>query len=240
MHGGVADLAVPQHSGKLGRLRDDLRNREDVLIVEVEHEHDDRPAVEERLRQARAEEETPRKLPSDPTTPRPAAAFLPRARRCLQRHGLTRLHYSALPGRLTWRPGCAALSVPPATVGDMTPTTVEAVPDVLVAMLRRPVWNTLAERADGIRRCLPVRPETAVERFAWLRSLSPEQARRAALLDRLDALCGHLAGHPALGHGAEDPMPEAALQEAEGFNPQLTALIAAYRAARGVPDTATG
>ncbi|MGW2748707.1 hypothetical protein [Streptomyces sp. NPDC001450] len=122
----------------------------------------------------------------------------------------------------------------------MTPTTVEAVPDVLVAMLRRPVWNTLAERADGIRRSLPACPETAVARLAWLRSLSPEQARRAALLDRLDALCGHLAGRPALGHGADDPMPEAALQEAEGFNPQLTALIAAYRAARGAPVTAAG
>ncbi|TVZ78059.1 hypothetical protein [Streptomyces sp. BK340] len=122
----------------------------------------------------------------------------------------------------------------------MTPTTVEPVPDVLIAMLRRPVWNTLAERADGIRRSLPVRPETAVERLVWLRSLSPEQARRAALLDRLDALCEHLVGRPALGYGADDPMPEAALQEAEGFNRQLTALIAAYRAARGVAVTAAG
>ncbi|MFD9248305.1 hypothetical protein [Streptomyces bottropensis] len=114
----------------------------------------------------------------------------------------------------------------------MTPTLVEAAPDTLVAALRLPVWNTLAERADNIRRALPARPETAVERLAWLRSLNPEQARRAALLDHLDALCGHIAGRPALGYAADDPMPDAALQEAEGFNPQLTALIAAYRAAR--------
>ncbi|MGW2747344.1 hypothetical protein [Streptomyces sp. NPDC001450] len=122
----------------------------------------------------------------------------------------------------------------------MTPTTVEAAPDVLVAALRLPVWNTLAERADGIRRSLPARPETAAERLAWLQSLSPEQARRAALLDRLEALCGHLAGRPALGYAADDPMPDAALQEAEGFNRQLTALIAAYRAARRVPVSAAG
>ncbi|MET9528195.1 hypothetical protein [Streptomyces coeruleorubidus] len=114
----------------------------------------------------------------------------------------------------------------------MTPTAVEAAPDMLVAALRLPVWNVLAERADGIRRSLPPRPETALERFAWLRSLNPEQERRAALLAHLDALCGHLAGRPALGYPADDPMPDAALQEAEGFNPQLTALIAAYRAAR--------
>ncbi|MFF4038215.1 hypothetical protein [Streptomyces sp. NPDC001816] len=122
----------------------------------------------------------------------------------------------------------------------MTPPTVEAVPDVLVATLRVPVWNTLAARADAIRRCLPPRPETAVERLAWLRSLSPEQARMAVLLDRLDALCGHLAGRPALGCAADDPLPDAALQEAEGFNRQLTALIAAYRVARRLPDAPAG
>ncbi|MBL1104363.1 hypothetical protein JK361_07065 [Streptomyces sp. 5-8] len=114
----------------------------------------------------------------------------------------------------------------------MTPTTMEAAPDALVAALRRPVWNTLAARAEDIRRSLPPRPETAAERFAWLRSLDPEQARRAALLDHLDALCGHLDGHPAPGCAADDPMPDAALEEAEGFNRQLTALIAAYRAVR--------
>jgi hypothetical protein len=158
----------------------------------------------------------------------------------VEQHVLTRLHHNALPGRLTWRPCSAALSVPPATVEDMTPTTVETVPDALVAMLRLPVWNTLAARADGIRRSLPPRPDTSLERFAWMQSLSPEQARSVALLDRLDALCGHLAGRPALGHGADDPMPDAALEEAEGFNPQLTALIAAYRAARRNPGTEAG
>ncbi|OAH14273.1 hypothetical protein [Streptomyces jeddahensis] len=59
-------------------------------------------------------------------------------------------------------------------------TTVEAAPDDLVAALRLPVWNTLSERADAIRRALPPRPETPQGRFEWLRSLSPEQARRAA------------------------------------------------------------
>lgn len=114
----------------------------------------------------------------------------------------------------------------------MTPTTVEAAPDTLVEVLRLPVWNTLAQRADSIRHTLPPRPEAVVARLAWLRSLTPEQARRAALLDHLDALCGHIAGHPALGYPADDPLPDAALQEAEGYNRQLTALIAAYRAAR--------
>ncbi|WP_433860215.1 hypothetical protein [Streptomyces kronopolitis] len=112
----------------------------------------------------------------------------------------------------------------------MSATTVEAVD--LVAILRLPVWNTLAERADAIRRALPPRPGTPQGHLRWLRSLTPEQQRRAALLDRLDALCGHIAGRPALGYVADDPMPEAALQEAEGFNPQLSALIARYRTAR--------
>ncbi|MFI2762001.1 hypothetical protein ACH5A3_24555 [Streptomyces echinatus] len=115
----------------------------------------------------------------------------------------------------------------------MTPTTVETTPDALVAALRMPVWNTLAARAEGIRRALPPRPGTARERLAWLRSLDPEQARHAALLDHLDALCGHISGRrPALGYAADDSLPDAALQEAEGFNRQLTALIAAYRAVR--------
>ncbi|MFJ9200952.1 hypothetical protein [Streptomyces flaveolus] len=115
----------------------------------------------------------------------------------------------------------------------MTPTTLEASPDSLVAVLRVPVWNTLAKRADSIRRALPPRPgELPHERYWWLRSLNPEQARDAALLDRLDALCGHLVGRPALGYPDDEPIPAAALEEAEGFNPQLTALIAAYRAAR--------
>jgi hypothetical protein len=114
----------------------------------------------------------------------------------------------------------------------MTAPTVAADPDDMVAALRLPVWNVLAERADAIRRALPPRPEAVLERLEWLRSLNPEQARRAALLDRLDALCGHIAGRPALGYGADDLMPDAALEEAEGFNPSVTQLIAAYRAAR--------
>ncbi|MFI9244996.1 hypothetical protein ACIGXF_20950 [Streptomyces sp. NPDC053086] len=116
----------------------------------------------------------------------------------------------------------------------MTPTTVEDEPDALVAALRVPVWNTLTRRADGIRRTLPPRPEAAEDRLGWLQSLTAEQARQAALLDHLEALCGHMAGRPAFGCAADDPMPEAVLQEAEGFNRQLTALIAAYRAARHV------
>ncbi|MDX2592881.1 MULTISPECIES: hypothetical protein [Streptomyces] len=112
----------------------------------------------------------------------------------------------------------------------MTPA-VEAAPETLVVALRMPVWNILTRRADGIRRDLPPRPETTAERLAWLRSLNPEQARRAALLDHLDALRGHVIGCPALGYAVDDPMPDPALQEAEGFNPRLTALIAVYRAA---------
>lgn len=114
----------------------------------------------------------------------------------------------------------------------MTAPTIAAGPNDMVAVLRLPVWNILAERADAIRRALPPRPGPALERLAWLRSLSPEQARRAALLDRLDALCGHIAGRPAPGYAPDDPMPDAALEEAEGFNPGVTRLIAAYRATR--------
>ncbi|MEV0982347.1 hypothetical protein [Streptomyces sp. NPDC049915] len=114
----------------------------------------------------------------------------------------------------------------------MTATTFKADLAMLVSVLRMPVWNTLSERADTIRRVLPARPETVTERHAWLRSLTVEQARQAALLERLDALCGHLAGRPAPGYPADDLMPEGALEEAEGYNRQLTALIAAYRNAR--------
>ncbi|MFD9887056.1 hypothetical protein ACFWZT_36970 [Streptomyces alboflavus] len=110
-------------------------------------------------------------------------------------------------------------------------TTTRAAPGDLVAALRLPVWNTLSARAEALRRDLPPRPAAAAGRFAWLRSLTPEQARDAALLDHLDALCGHLGGKPALGYAADDPLPDAALEAAEGFNPQLTALITRYRAA---------
>ncbi|MGW4567670.1 hypothetical protein ACWEN3_36570 [Streptomyces sp. NPDC004561] len=116
--------------------------------------------------------------------------------------------------------------------------TVEATPDSLIAALRMPVWNILTSRADGIRRDLPPCPETTEERLEWLRSLNPEQARLAALLGHLDALRGHITGCPALGYVVDDPMPDAALQEAEGFNPRLTTLIAVYRVARQRPPLA--
>ncbi|EPH41150.1 hypothetical protein ABT390_34880 [Streptomyces aurantiacus] len=111
-------------------------------------------------------------------------------------------------------------------------TTVEADPGGLVAVLRVPVWNTLTARAESLRRALPPRPDAPAARYAWLCSLTPAQARDAAHLDHLDALCAHLAGHPALGYAPDDPLPEAALEAAEGFNSQLTALITRYRAAR--------
>ncbi|MGW7090028.1 hypothetical protein ACWGH2_41965 [Streptomyces sp. NPDC054871] len=114
----------------------------------------------------------------------------------------------------------------------MSATTVEVAPRDLVAVLRLPVWNVLAERADELRRALPPRPESPEERLRWLQSLSLDQQRRAALLDHLDALCGHIAGRPAPGYSPDDPMPDAALQAAEGFNPQLSKLITNYRAAR--------
>ncbi|MET8405913.1 winged helix-turn-helix transcriptional regulator [Streptomyces sp900116325] len=78
----------------------------------------------------------------------------------------------------------------------MTPTTARTAPGDLVAALRLPVW-ALTDRADTIRRALPARPGSRLGRFEWWRSLSPEQARTAILLDHLDALRGHLAGQPA-------------------------------------------
>ncbi|MFE1775993.1 hypothetical protein [Streptomyces sp. NPDC059008] len=108
--------------------------------------------------------------------------------------------------------------------------TVDADPDAQALLL--PVAQVLSERAARLRRSLPSRPETAIERYDWLRSLTLDQARRAALLDRLDALCGHLAGRPALGYFRDDPLPSAALEEADGYNAQLSRLIARYRAGR--------
>lgn len=112
--------------------------------------------------------------------------------------------------------------------------TVDAAPgDLVVAALRLPVWNALAERADAIRRALPARPEMAEERLRWLRGLSPEQERRAALLDHLDALCGHIEGRPALGYDPDNPLPDAALEASDGFcGDDTAALIAAHRAQR--------
>ncbi|MFK0047940.1 hypothetical protein ACIQU4_28405 [Streptomyces sp. NPDC090741] len=103
----------------------------------------------------------------------------------------------------------------------------------LAAELRIPVWNALAARAETLRRVLPARPESGLGRYQWLRSLTPEQARNAALLDRLEALRGHLTGGPAPGFAADDPLPEAALQEADGFTTaEVAELIAALRAVR--------
>ncbi|MEU7228860.1 hypothetical protein [Streptomyces chrestomyceticus] len=117
--------------------------------------------------------------------------------------------------------------------------TVETSPDNLVAALRLPVWNALAERADALRRALPARPDDAVDRWQWWQGMTAEQQRRAALLERLDALCGHIAGRPALGYAPYDPLPLAALEEADGFTSGPVAeLVAAYRAARiGGPGT---
>ncbi|MFM9452231.1 hypothetical protein [Streptomyces europaeiscabiei] len=52
------------------------------------------------------------------------------------------------------------------------------------------------------------------------------------LLDRLEALCGHLCGTPALGYATAEVLPEEALQEAEGFDQALSALISQYRRVR--------
>ncbi|WP_030780766.1 hypothetical protein [Streptomyces sp. NRRL S-920] len=117
-------------------------------------------------------------------------------------------------------------------------TTARDIPqraEQLVGLLRVAVRQTLVERADTIRRSLPPRPADAQDRHAWLCSLDDDQARRAALLDRLDALCGHLADRPALGYAPGDPLPAAALEEADGFTSETTAaLIAEYRAQCGV------
>ncbi|RSS86996.1 hypothetical protein EF903_17955 [Streptomyces sp. WAC05292] len=104
----------------------------------------------------------------------------------------------------------------------------------LAADLRLPVWNALADRADALRRALPPRPEDPPGRWEWWRALNPRQARDAALLDRLDTLCGHLAGRPGPGYPVGDPLPDAALEEADGFTSGETAeRIAEYRALRG-------
>ncbi|WP_370418960.1 hypothetical protein AB8O64_10920 [Streptomyces sp. QH1-20] len=83
----------------------------------------------------------------------------------------------------------------------------------------------------------PVRPRPADAhgRWAWLRSLDEDQAHRAALLDCLDALCAHIAGRPALGDHPGDPLPAAALEEADGFISEAVALlIAQYRVQKAV------
>ncbi|WP_328973402.1 hypothetical protein [Streptomyces sp. NBC_00239] len=110
--------------------------------------------------------------------------------------------------------------------------TVETASDSLTSALRLPVWKALADRAEALRRALPARPDDAAERWHWWQGMTGEQQRRAALLEHLDALCGHLTGRPALGYAAHDPLPLAALEEADGFTSEPVAeLIAAYRAA---------
>ncbi|MFI8265339.1 hypothetical protein [Streptomyces sp. NPDC085665] len=113
--------------------------------------------------------------------------------------------------------------------------TTEAASGSLVAALRLPVWNVLSQRAAALRVSLPPRPESPQGRWEWLRSLNPGQARQAALLDRLDALCDRLNDVPSPGDDPTVLLPAGALEEAEGFNPALTRMIAVYRAAVNPP-----
>ncbi|MFJ1744336.1 hypothetical protein ACIOG4_37520 [Streptomyces microflavus] len=106
-------------------------------------------------------------------------------------------------------------------------------PAGLAELLRGPVRAALAARITTVRAGLPPRPVSALDRFTWLRSLGPGQARDAALLDRLEALAGHLTGRPAPGCAPDDPMPTAALDAADGFTDAPTGrLIALYRTER--------
>ncbi|MFJ2745247.1 hypothetical protein ACIO3O_36945 [Streptomyces sp. NPDC087440] len=108
--------------------------------------------------------------------------------------------------------------------------------DDFAERLRLPVWHCLSRRADAIRRALPPRPDDSPGRCTWWRSLTEQQARQAALLDRLNALCGHLTGRPALGYAPDDRLPLAALEEAEGFvSRPVSALISAYALTRRPP-----
>lgn len=105
-------------------------------------------------------------------------------------------------------------------------------PGELAAQFRGPVQAALAARAAALRASLPPRPATSEGRYEWWRSLEPKQVRRAALLDRLDALHAHLDGVPALGCAPTDPLPAAALEAAEETGDrELARLIAAYRSA---------
>ncbi|MFI6688372.1 hypothetical protein [Streptomyces sp. NPDC050485] len=115
---------------------------------------------------------------------------------------------------------------------DTADSQVTTSADELAEALRLPVWNTLSERADHLRRALPPRPENVAGRYQWWRLLDAEQQRQAELLDRIDALCGHLAGRPALGYDPHQLVPDSALYEAQGFNLQLSALIARCLAQR--------
>ncbi|MFI7089630.1 hypothetical protein ACIBUR_39350 [Streptomyces anulatus] len=106
-------------------------------------------------------------------------------------------------------------------------------PAGLAELLRDPVRAALGARAEAVRARLPPRPVRALDRFTWLSSLGPGQARDAALLDHLEALAGHLTGRPAPGCAPDDPMPAAALDAVDGFTDIPTArLMALYRAER--------
>lgn len=137
--------------------------------------------------------------------------------------------------------------MPAGTVGNMAVTiaasasdqaidTVDRLREVLVVL----VGTKLRERVDALRVLLPERPADAERRLQWWRSLDSEQARRAMLLDHLSALAGHLLGRPALGYDAADTLPEAALQEAEGFDEDLSELISRYRRARDASPSPAG
>ncbi|ATM24654.1 hypothetical protein SMD44_p10155 (plasmid) [Streptomyces alboflavus] len=111
----------------------------------------------------------------------------------------------------------------------------------LVVQLRDEVRVVLAKRAEALQAALPPRPGDAHGRYAWLRSLDEPQARRAELLNRLEALCGHLSGRPALGIRADDALPAAALEEADGFLSESAArLVAAYRRIAEGPSVVSG
>lgn len=126
-----------------------------------------------------------------------------------------------------------------ASASDQAIDSVDRLRELLVVLVRAKLY----ERADALRALLPEHPEGARSRLQWWRSLDAQQAQQAMLLDRLSALAGHLAGRPALGYDSADELPDAALQEAEGFDEELSELISRYRRARGVtacPAAASG
>ncbi|WP_332756912.1 hypothetical protein [Streptomyces sp. MT206] len=118
----------------------------------------------------------------------------------------------------------------------MAVTMTATAPDPLLSSLQGPllllVRNKLSDRAEGLRGTLPQRPDGAHARFVWWQSLNAGQARQAMLLEHLTMLVGHLDGQSAPGFGPEDVLPEAALQEAEGFDDELSGLISRYRRVR--------
>ncbi|MEY9840607.1 hypothetical protein ABH941_005878 [Streptacidiphilus sp. EB103A] len=124
-------------------------------------------------------------------------------------------------------------------------TTAEPVTGIgsraeLVARLRPAVLQALDHRVEELLELLPPRPTRSADRLPWLKSLSREQSHRAALVDTLESMCGHLQGRPALGYDSEEPLPAAALEAAEGFvEGSTTRLIIAYRLlrARGRDNT---